>query len=151
VSEREPTCEQRIDEQLAGRMDDLEAVDRILSASSVTHVPVNAIKTLTDSFGYDIEFDGDDPDVTMDQLRDKAEQALQELPLGATKQVVWRVDLSTGGPGDWFEFYVDDNGDVERIEYHFNDWFDHAQRSISHDTDRWNALETAFRYWVGES
>ena len=40
---------------------------------------------------------------------------------------------STGGPGSWLEAHVDDDGDIQQIEYHYNDWYDHAQRTLSGD------------------
>ena len=35
----------------------------------------------------------------------------------------WRYQLFTGGPGDEFRFYADENKQLTRIEYWFLDWF----------------------------
>ena len=38
----------------------------------------------------------------------------------------YRWQLSTGGPGDEFRFYVDGEKTIREIEYWFLDWFDGA-------------------------
>ena len=42
----------------------------------------------------------------------------------------WRWQLSTGGPGDEFRFYLDDRRELSRVEYVFLDWFDGARRKL---------------------
>lgn len=101
---RDQTCEERINEHLRARLADMD----------------NMAEGLT-------------PDGEPDEDRESP----YEYGLGWSHTVVVRWDLSTGGPGDWFEFYC--NGEewergrieVERVEYHFNDWFDHAERQLT--------------------
>ena len=65
---------------------------------------------------------------------DASEQGISEwteYPLDLTITPVLRVDLSTGGPADWFECYIDDESkQIYRIEYHYADWFDHASVTL---------------------
>jgi len=60
-------------------------------------------------------------------------EALHEYALGYEKKDMLKIELSTGGPGDWLECYLSDNK-VYRVEYHFNDWFDHAQTVVDEDS-----------------
>ena len=46
---------------------------------------------------------------------------------------MYRVELSYGGPQDYFDVFVSDDGDIERIEYRFLDWFDGATRVVEGD------------------
>jgi len=68
-----------------------------------------------------------------DDEREQAQDEIYELPLAVSTIKVWRIDLSTGGPGDWLEVHVDSDGDATRVEYHFNDWFDHASMVLDGD------------------
>lgn len=63
-----------------------------------------------------------------------------EYPLWVDSYRVVRVDLSTGGPADWFEIKIDGDNDVDNITYHFSDWFDHAEYSL-HGSEFDRALE----------
>lgn len=55
------------------------------------------------------------------------------LPLSIDRITIVKIQLSTGGPGDWIEIYMYESGEIQKVTYHFNDWFDHA--SVSVDTD----------------
>lgn len=50
------------------------------------------------------------------------------------KRGYFRYQLSTGGPGDEFRFYCDENLRPARIEYWFLDWYDGA-KIILHGKD----------------
>ena len=78
----------------------------------------------------------DDPDEGDDELG-----PLGEYPLGASVRYAVRVELSTGGPADYLEAIVDGDGGISRITYHFADWFDHAEQSLSGD-----GFDTAERF-----
>jgi hypothetical protein len=56
----------------------------------------------------------------------------------------FRYQISTGGPGDEFRFYTDDNLQPTRIEYWFLDWFDGAKRIVGRDTRDWGVLVDLF-------
>jgi hypothetical protein len=74
----------------------------------------------------------DQVDATRDQ--DEREAVYEELdPLGIEVKPVVKVLLSWGGPSDWLGIELDSTRahDVERITYHYADWFDHAEREVS--------------------
>ncbi len=123
---RDQTCEERIDEQLAGRVSDLEA----WAAAQRGEV------------GDFAEIAGIDPD-EIDEER--AQEWIWELPLAVTLNKVVRVDLSTGGPADFIELhYTADDWRPFRITYHFKDWFDGAVRTVEYGTPAFAAIEAAF-------
>ena len=65
------------------------------------------------------------------QRAETARERLDNLPLAIDKRTIFKIELSTGGPADWFEVQLDDEGYLVTIEYHFADWFDHAERELS--------------------
>jgi hypothetical protein len=98
TTEREPTCEQRLPDHLAGRLADIRAI-----------------------------LAREDPDEGDDEL-----PSLNEYGLGSTVRYAIKVELSTGGPADYITATVD-GGDVVNAQYHFADWFDHAEKGLSGD------------------
>ena len=67
-----------------------------------------------------------------DKVADRAQEEAAEWPLSIEVIKTVRVDLSTGGPGDWFEIKTRD-GELYAGSYRFQDWFDHAERALSDD------------------
>jgi len=61
-----------------------------------------------------------------DDKYDEAMDEWLEYPLSVEGKRFIRVELSTGGPGDWLDVHYDGGGLITRIEYYFNDWFDGA-------------------------
>lgn len=104
MGEREKTCAERIGEQLHGRLEDFARIANTIAL-------------------------GDD-----EKMEDAMQEA-SEYPLAVSMRQVIRVELSTGGPGDWLEYLIDpqDNNNCERITYHFQDWFDHAEQTLHDD------------------
>jgi hypothetical protein len=140
----QPTCAERIGDQLAGRIAHLNALDALAD--------VNTSDALVDLLARDDEagdrFDeilapdgpavSDFAEADIDDLRERAIESLYELPLAVTSKVVYRIDLSTGGPADWLEVLVSPASDgelagIERITYHFADWCDHAELQLDGD------------------
>ena len=70
-----------------------------------------------------------------------AYDALHEYALGYEKKDMLKIELSTGGPGDWLECYLSDN-ELYKVEYHFNDWFDHAQTAVDENSSLFRYAET---------
>jgi hypothetical protein len=65
----------------------------------------------------------------------KKGQLTGENLLAVTKKEVWTIELSWGGPQDYFEVWVDrmpsgNAPEIESISYHFLDWFDGAVREL---------------------
>jgi len=78
----------------------------------------------------------------------KAENPIEELnneALSLTKTEVYKLELSWGGPSDYFTFeYNPENKELISIEYHFLDWFDGAKRNIPYNSREWDILEELF-------
>lgn len=55
----------------------------------------------------------------------------QDMILDVERKRYYKVLLSTGGPADWFEVYTYEDGEIQYIEYHFSDWWDHAERKLT--------------------
>lgn len=100
------TCEQRIDKQLDGRVDDIGGILRKIDKAQNKNKWDKA---------------------------ESLEEELHELPLAIDETKVITVLLSTGGPHDEFRFYLDSDNDITRIEYVFKDWFDVAYRNLTGD------------------
>jgi len=127
----QPTCAERIDEQLAGRLQGLEDLYTVIDADDQEDIPADVLRRL--DLG-----DGD--------LRELAEDRIRELPLdvelsettvnGRRSSRTIKVLLSTGGPADWFEGAVEDDGNVSNMAYHFQDWHDHETLWVLHPNVR---------------
>ena len=87
--------------------------------------PTDEIKALAESQDLDV-----DDSSAYAEIGEQAQERIYEYPLGLSTYKVHRIDLSTGGPGDWLEVFVNDSA-IDRIVYHFNDWFDHAETTLS--------------------
>ncbi|MHA2428652.1 MAG: hypothetical protein ACXADB_11575 [Candidatus Hermodarchaeia archaeon] len=94
---KQPTCAERINDQLKGRLEDMEP----------------------------------ECGVCVDEWCD--EHINQNSVLWLNRQTVYRIQLSTGGPGDDFFVTIDDGGEITRIEYQFLDWYDGARVEVTGD------------------
>lgn len=108
TTERDLTCEDRVDAHLAGRIEQLAE-----------------ILTAIDNDGGEIE--GDEVD------GEDALERLDEFPLCVDLSVTMTVQISTGGPGDQLEIEIE-RGQYgweladDHATYRFLDWFDGATR-----------------------
>jgi len=103
------TCAELVYDQMISRSEQLEEINDIL---------------------------GDD-----DIDEEKQEEALEELnnlALEISKFKVIKILLSTGGPADWLELKVDDDGNPSELTYHYADWFDHAEVKVPSDSYLWD-------------
>lgn len=103
------TCEQLVDSQMQDRNEYLEGLNDII---------------------------GDNESDT-----EKVEEALREImefPAGVESYKVIKIVLSGGGPADWIEVKTDNEGYILGMEYHYADWFDHAERKISENSYLWD-------------
>lgn len=91
---------------------------------------------------------------TLEEIYDKTnqfddEEANEEgmdeyinLPLSIETFKIIKVLFSTGGPADWIEIKVDEDvGEVIDVNYHFSDWFDHAQVKVEKNSYLWQYAE----------
>jgi hypothetical protein len=81
----------------------------------------------------DLTFIFDKVEGSNDQEIENGYDELDAYPLSFEQYSVIKVLLSWGGPGDWLEIYLNyDN--IFKVEYHFNDWFDHAQVDVDEES-----------------
>ena len=72
------------------------------------------------------------------------EQALEELSslaLDIENLTIIKILMSTGGPADWIEVKVDNDGGIKGMTYHYADWFDHAETKIDSNSYLWDYAE----------
>jgi hypothetical protein len=148
----QPTCADRIDAHKISRLQDFAA----LAALAESYDGATLLAALEDQTARDEleeidpdaleriksagaapeerdEYDGETPEEIADEIvqriSESARERIYEMPLSVSRQVVHRIDLSTGGPADWLEVFMDsaDESTIDRIVYHFADWFDHAE------------------------
>jgi len=78
------------------------------------------------------------------QSKDPLEK-INEYALALSKAVCYKLELSWGGPQDYFIFEYDpESRDLVHITYHFLDWFDGAERNIEYNSKEWQILEKLF-------
>ena len=109
----QPTCKERVTEHYKSRMDDIRQL-----WESYKDNPEAEVEDLGTFNEYGLAFDYVSPRTFTDQRRG-----------------YFRYQLSTGGPGDEFRFYVDENLNPTRIEYWFLDWWDGAKRVLRSGAD----------------
>lgn len=159
----QPNCEQRIGDHMRGRMADIRTLVSLATGRGMPDLygtpaadldlpePDKCTQCGGEGWvttGTAVEpgteecdlCDGSGTDDDGDEQQEAAQERIYEYPLGVSAKTVFRIELSTGGPGDWFEVECNDITDnpagpssyeVETITYHFNDWFDHAERQLS--------------------
>lgn len=145
---RDESCESRIQAHMGSRetqfaryfdLDNMEPAD-LLSAYTdrykledlLDEDALAAIAAGEDHPGYDDAIE----EVRADMEREGTDHLDEDL-LAISTKVVMRIELSTGGPGDWIEAELDEDRDVQAVSYHFNDWFDHAERRVDGDSPLW--------------
>lgn len=92
-------------------------------------------KWRTDEDGYGL---GDGSEYS---ARETADERLDELPLSVEIVRHVKILLSTGGPADWLDAELDTDGDVRTLQYHFQDWGDHASVYVEQDSPLWRYAE----------
>jgi hypothetical protein len=126
MTNEQSTCEQRIDEQLRSRLEQL--------LPDLDDADVEQCKELLDHDGREQP----DPDDDIDEWREAAREAVHdaaiETILSIEKQTTYVACLSWGGPADFFEIDFDQDGDVIGGRYKFQDWFDRAVRDVGCET-----------------
>ena len=78
------------------------------------------IEEIMDAINNDQEIEGEDANV-----------AFWNLPLEVTVERVIKILFSTGGPADWVNVFIDSDNDIKYVEYHYQDWYDHASMKVS--------------------
>lgn len=86
-------------------------------------------------------YDAIDNGTEHDEIIDPQEFLMSEFFLDVEKVICFKILLSTGGPGDWLMVTCDQDYYINSVEYHFNDWFDHAQVNVSRGSALWRYAE----------
>lgn len=76
-----------------------------------------------------------------DEMSEEGMDEYANLPLEISEFRTIRVLFSTGGPSDWLDIKIDDDGEVLRVIYHYSDWFDHAETEVSKNSYLWQYAE----------
>jgi hypothetical protein len=142
----EKTCKERIREQYDNRN---ESVAKMIKYHNGT--AEDELDELTEQFVEEFtKTENREPtEDEVDKFRENAsekeydEDSLMEFPLGFSIHKVIKIELSTGGPADYLEVFIDtaDNNSIMRVVYHFADWFDHAQMDVSSNDSLWEFAE----------
>ncbi len=109
MSEKQKTCQERVQEEFEDRMDDIRRLWRAYQKD-----PDKSVVDVGTFSDYGLGFDYVAPGTFNDQ-----------------KRGYFRYQLSWGGPSDEFRFYCDENFKPVEIEYWFLDWGDGATITLS--------------------
>ena len=113
MKEERGKCEEVIDQNLRNRINDF----------------CKAIE-LADENPDGFEIDGQDYDDLTDWMN--------SYVLNLSKTVNYKLELSWGGPQDYFVFEYDPKSQqLVGITYHYLDWFDGAKRDIPLESKKW--------------
>jgi hypothetical protein len=105
----EPTCKDRINQELKNRISDLKKLWELYREDSEKYDP-----DLGNFTEYGLCFDYVAPGTFKGQ-----------------RKGYFRYQLSYGGPSDEFRFYTDRDNKLNKIEYVFLDWFDGAVKNLT--------------------
>lgn len=101
------SCEERVKSQMDGRLEDIRKLWAAYGSGE------EDVEDLGNIYEYGLCFDYVAPGTFGDQ-----------------PEAFFRWQLSTGGPGDEFRFFVNPDLSVHRAEYWFLDWFDGAHQIL---------------------
>jgi hypothetical protein len=74
-----------------------------------------------------------------EEMISEAVEELHTLALGHEVRRTIKIHLSTGGPADWIEVILDlDDDYIYGMNYHYADWFDHAETTIEKNSYLWD-------------
>jgi len=110
---RQKSCEERVDNELAGTLETLRAL-----WASHCEGEETCEEYETNIYEYGLSFDYVGHGTFSDQ-----------------EEGFFRYQLSWGGPSDEFRFYCDAESHCYKIEYWFLDWFDGAHRTMAGDDE----------------
>ena len=121
------TCKERINDEYADRIETIESFfDRIDHGNDIEDYDyVEEAETELNEYG--LSFDYVEPNTFEDQERGYL-----------------RWQLSWGGPSDEFRFFIDEQGGITNIEYHFQDWLDGAVIRVNPFSETAELLDRAF-------
>ncbi len=147
MTDRQATCEERIDDHLKTNLDWFDRImfrmDLDKNESDLGYLNHEEIVELANQVGDLPLTKGKDDkyrpikgrgelvehilEVTADEY---ADETWMEAPLSVEKRTTIIVQMSWGGPSDQFECVLDDEGHIDQVTYRFLDWFDGATREV---------------------
>ena len=145
-SDRQPTCKQRVRAHYTDRMTDLR---ELLHAAQNQGEPCRVCKGTGEVGKYACEYceGGTYPE---DTPLNEYGLCVDYVAPGTFKRQTrgyLRYQLSTGGPGDEFRYFLDERRKPVRIEYWFLDWFDGAKVTVRPESADWETLTDLFADW----
>jgi len=136
-NEKRLTCEDKIDAELEY---ELEKIQRALRADNLLRCDGCGQEWRSADEFEDCPVCEEGYAERLDE--DENEYDLLEGPY--IEHTVVRADISAGGPQDFWRLYLDPDGEIDKVSYHYFDWFDGAERWL-----RGSQLETV-KEWFGE-
>ncbi len=121
------TCKERIRDEYVDRIETIQSIFECIDDAHDNrdyHTVDNAQTELNE---YGLSFDYVEPNTFEDQERGYL-----------------RWQLSWGGPSDEFRFFIDEQGGITNIEYHFQDWLDGAVIRVNPFSETAELLDRAF-------
>jgi hypothetical protein len=119
-TKRDPTCAERIADYMAGRAETIGALQDVADSGR---------EDGADEYGYPL-------------TADDADERLAEMPLSVEVVRHVKILFGTGGPADWLDATLYDDGSVRSLEYTFQDWFDSASVAVESDSPLWRYAES---------
>lgn len=116
---RETACEERIDTELASRIEDMAHIVRREERACL---------------------------VGNEDKREVNFEEWNNYPRSVSKSTLITIQLSWGGPSDEFEVEINEDREIVAIRYRFKDWFDGAMRELSPGSRDWEAAERFLSY-----
>src|SRR5207302_524040 len=140
MSDRQKTCEERIEGEMEKRLKDFRSLVKVIQANNLSEIELEDVSTALNARienlswveeGNPDEDDGEsewepiirsgvnyaDQMYTLEELREEARERIQEYPSGISVQHVVRIELSGGGPSDYIKLEVDSDGEVTHGAY----------------------------------
>ena len=90
-------------------------------------------KLITDLYA-NIENESDE------EQREDYQAILNEFAIAVDRYEVLRLTLAWGGPGIFMDV-IHNNGDIQNIIYHYQDWYDGATEYVKPNTSIWRYCE----------
>ena len=75
-----------------------------------------------------------------DDGNDDAREEIYEMAYGIDKREILRITWSGGGPADYLEI-THSGGDILRVEYLYQDWYDGARLAVDDDSPAYRYAE----------
>lgn len=165
-TQKQPTCEERIEAHMEDRLNDLRILFHGPSVDDLKLVDDGTLDTVIEVMDWEFRYsdtsdyrapDGEfDMEAWFEDYSDDVRESLQEgfneyglafdyVAAGTFRDQdvgYFQYQISCGGPSEEFRFYCDAQSVLYRIEFWFLDWWDGASRTLH--GDNYNLLYDIF-------